>query len=259
MSKLLKQIPIKAWLIIIVFFAIKLILAAIIPLSNDEVYYHTYALYPDLSHFDHPPMVGWIIQLFTCNMQWHNDFFMRIGAIIFSVFNSVIVYNFVNRISSSKAAIVALILFNASFYNSVVAGFFIMPDTGLLTFWLLALDYFHRSLTADVITKKERFWMLTAGFFTGLAILSKYQAGSLWDFGIFIRGFFSKENGLKSLFYTYQYSLPFLFFLQQFYGISKTTLLVFHFMESELIFYIKRLIIYILHANFLVKCFIQIL
>ena len=180
MIKCIKQLPIKAWGIILGLVAIKLWLAAIMPLSNDEVYYHTYALYPALSHFDHPPMVGWIIQLFTCNMQWHNDFFMRLGAIVFSIFNSIIVYCFVKRISNTKAAMVALILFNASFYNSVVAGFFIMPDTGLLTFWLLALDFFHRSLTAEMISKKERWWIIAAGIFTGLAMLSKYQAGSLW-------------------------------------------------------------------------------
>jgi 4-amino-4-deoxy-L-arabinose transferase-like glycosyltransferase len=180
MIKWIKQLPIQAWAIIFGLVAIKLWLAAILPLSNDEVYYHTYALYPALSHFDHPPMVGWIIQLFTCNMQWHNDFFMRLGAIVFSIFNDIIVYCFVRRISNNKAAMVALILFNASFYNSVVAGFFIMPDTGLLTFWLLSLDFFHRCLTAETITKKERQWMIVAGFFTGMAMLSKYQAGSLW-------------------------------------------------------------------------------
>lgn len=175
-----KQISPKAWIVIIGLALIKVCLATLLPLSNDEVYYHTYALYPALSHFDHPPMVGWIIQLFTHNMQWHNDFYMRIGAILFSILNSIIVYCFILRIANNKSAFVALILFNASFYNSVIAGFFIMPDTGLLTFWLLALNFFHLSLTADNISSKERIWFLTAGLFTGLAMLSKYQAVLLW-------------------------------------------------------------------------------
>lgn len=159
---------------------IKLVLAVVMPLSNDEVYYHTYALYPALSHFDHPPMVGWIIQLFTFNMAWHNDFFMRLGAIFFSVVNSLIVFQFVGRISSQKAAVVAVILYNASFYNSVVSGFFIMPDSGLMTFWLLSLSLFYRSLDAEIITNKERKWMLLAGAMVGLGMLSKYQAVFLW-------------------------------------------------------------------------------
>ncbi|HSG68384.1 MAG TPA: hypothetical protein VK994_06745, partial [Bacteroidales bacterium] len=43
-------------------------LAAFLEFGNDEVYYWTYALYPDLSHFDHPPMVGFLIQLSTLDL-----------------------------------------------------------------------------------------------------------------------------------------------------------------------------------------------
>lgn len=180
MKSIFKGVSKSAWIIIGLVTIIKLVLALIVPLSNDEVYYHTYALYPALSHFDHPPMVGWIIQLFTFNMHWHDDFFMRLGSIVFSVFNSLIVYHFMLRIADKRAGFIAVILFNASFYNSIVAGFFIMPDTGLMTFWLLSLDFFHRSLTSEVITKSERKWMLLAGLFVGIAILSKYQAIFLW-------------------------------------------------------------------------------
>ena len=43
-------------------------LAAYLEFGNDEVYYWTYALYPDYSHFDHPPMVGCVIQVFSLNL-----------------------------------------------------------------------------------------------------------------------------------------------------------------------------------------------
>ena len=49
---------------------IKSIPASMIELGNDEVYYWTYALFPDWSHFDHPPMVGITIQLFTLNLTF---------------------------------------------------------------------------------------------------------------------------------------------------------------------------------------------
>ncbi len=180
MSNYLRKIPSSVWIIIFVLTIIKIVLALVVPLSNDEVYYHTYALYPAISHFDHPPMVGWIIQLFTFNMQWHNDFYMRLGPIVFSIFNSIIIYHFIHRISTQKAAVLSVFLYNSSFYNSVVSGFFIMPDTGLMTFWLLALNSFHISLVNLDVSKKEKQHLLLAGFFTGLAILSKYQAAFLW-------------------------------------------------------------------------------
>ena len=175
-----KQIPKEVWLIVGIITVLKLFLASYLSLSNDEVYYHTYALYPALSHFDHPPMVGWIIQLFTFNMQLHNDFFMRLGAVVFSIFNSLIVFKFTNRLSGKKVAIFSLIVFNLSFYNAIIAGFFIMPDTGVLTFWLLAISYFHKSLTPEEITTKERKLILIAGILVGVAMLSKYHAGLLW-------------------------------------------------------------------------------
>ena len=39
-------------------FLFKLLIAGLIELGNDEVYYYTYALQLDWSYFDHPPMVG---------------------------------------------------------------------------------------------------------------------------------------------------------------------------------------------------------
>jgi hypothetical protein len=36
---------------------IKLMLAPLLELGNDEVYYWTYLLRPDWNFFDHPPMV----------------------------------------------------------------------------------------------------------------------------------------------------------------------------------------------------------
>jgi hypothetical protein len=62
---------------------IRVILAFTLELGNDEAYYWTYALYPDLSHFDQPPMIGWIIQLFTLNLFLSGEIFIRLAAIVF--------------------------------------------------------------------------------------------------------------------------------------------------------------------------------
>ena len=55
------------WLILIISL-VKMITASLIELGNDEVYYWTYALQPDWNHFDHPPMVGWMIRLTSLNL-----------------------------------------------------------------------------------------------------------------------------------------------------------------------------------------------
>ena len=71
---------------------LRCILAATIEFGNDEVYYWTYALYPDWSHFDHPPMVGWIIQLFSLNLLLDSEFFIRFSSIVFMTFNTWLMF-----------------------------------------------------------------------------------------------------------------------------------------------------------------------
>ena len=67
---------------------VRAVLAAWLEFGNDEVYYWTYALYPDWSHFDHPPMVGWVIQLFSLNLLLDSEFFIRLASVVFMTANT---------------------------------------------------------------------------------------------------------------------------------------------------------------------------
>ena len=71
---------------------IRAFLAAFLEFGNDEVYYWTYALYPDLSHFDHPPMIGFLIQLTTLNLLLDSEFFIRLGAVLLGTLNTYLVF-----------------------------------------------------------------------------------------------------------------------------------------------------------------------
>ncbi|MGZ5279436.1 MAG: glycosyltransferase family 39 protein, partial [Pseudobdellovibrionaceae bacterium] len=42
---------------------LKLLAAALIPLSTDEAYYWVWSLHPQLSYYDHPPAVSWLFWL----------------------------------------------------------------------------------------------------------------------------------------------------------------------------------------------------
>ena len=50
----------KIWLLIGLLFFIHLGFGFLLNLSTDEAHYALYALHPDWSYFDHPPLVGWI-------------------------------------------------------------------------------------------------------------------------------------------------------------------------------------------------------
>ena len=166
--------------IIVISTSIRLFLAAALELGNDEVYYWTYALYPDLSHFDHPPMVGLVIKLFTLNGLLKDDFFMRLGPIVFSALNTWLIFVLVRKISDERAGLYAAILYNSSIYFSIISGFAIIPDAPLILFWLLSLTLIVDVLPAYKIDREARWKMILFGVYAGLAILSKYQGVFIW-------------------------------------------------------------------------------
>ena len=71
---------------------VRLWFAAATELGNDEVYYWAYAAFPDWSHFDHPPMVGWIIQLFTLNLRLDSEVFIRLAAVVSATMSTWLMY-----------------------------------------------------------------------------------------------------------------------------------------------------------------------
>lgn len=148
-------------------------LAAFIEFGNDEVYYWTYAMYPDWSHFDHPGMVGWVMQIFSLNLLFHSEFALRLSSIIFMTVDTYIIYRLGCVIKSKLAGFYAALLYTASLYCFIITGVFIMPDTPLMMFTLLAiycfLDGMHRSTS-----------LLWGGLYAGLALLSKYSAIFIW-------------------------------------------------------------------------------
>lgn len=159
---------------------LRLFLGGWVELGNDEVYYYTYAAYPDWSHFDHPPMVGWVIQLFSFGGYLSGQLWMRIGAIALSAINTFVIWRIGSLLKNDLAGWYAALLYTASFYTSVIAGLFIMPDTPQVFFWLLSLWLMLRIAKADTINTTAKRDMLLLGCTIGLAMLSKYTSAYLW-------------------------------------------------------------------------------
>ena len=165
------------------------VLAAWLEFGNDEVYYWTYALYPDWSHFDHPPMVGWVIQLFSLNLLFDSEFFIRLASVVIMTANTYIIFRIGKELKDAQTGLYAALLYTASIYTFVITGIFIMPDTPLMLFWLLAIWSAVRSLSLS----KGRFFILF-GLFSGLAMLSKYSGVFLWvGMGLYILVFNRKQ------------------------------------------------------------------
>ena len=152
-------------------------LAAWLEFGNDEVYYWTYAKFPDWSHFDHPGMVGWVMQLFSLNLLFDSEFFLRLSSVLFMTANTYIIFRIGKEIKNATAGLYAAFLYTASIYAFVITGVFIMPDTPMCLFWLLGFWMFVRFFTAE---NPKNLHLILAGLFCGLCILSKYTGAFLW-------------------------------------------------------------------------------
>lgn len=171
-------------------------LAAWLEFGNDEVYYWTYALYPDWSHFDHPPMVGWMIQLFSLNLLFDNEFFIRLASVVFMTADTYIIYRIAKEIGNAQTGLNAALLYTASIYAFVITGVFIMPDTPLMLFWLLAFWMAVRFFAKETVLRQAQQpkHLLLFGLFAGLAISSKYSGIFLWvGIGLYILVFNRKQ------------------------------------------------------------------
>ena len=206
------------FLVFIVFFnlVIKIIPASIVELGNDEVYYWTYALFPDWSHFDHPPMVGLTIQFFTLNLAVNAEFFIRLGSLLLSSANIILLFKLVKRIYSLEAAYISSFLFTASIYLNVICGLFILPDTPQMFFVMLALMFGVPAITVNTYTKRDGVNLILFGIFTGLAMLSKYHSLFLWfGFGLDIlfndRGWLKRPSLYISILVTFIVMIPLIY------------------------------------------------
>lgn len=163
----------------------KLIVACFTELGNDEVYYWTYAIQPDWSHFDHPPMVGLLMRLTTFDLHWANDITTRLGAIIGCALSSIFIFKTGKLISSERTGWYAALIYNCSVYAGVIAGLFILPDSPQMPFWTASLYIMCRFIFNNE-ERKTSLWLLL-GLMIGLATLSKVHGLYLWaGFGLFI-------------------------------------------------------------------------
>ena len=175
----------KLWWLIGISMVVKIVLSYFLELGNDEVYYYTYALQPDWNHFDHPPMVGWMIRVFTFNLHWLSALSMRLGSLISAAIASIVIFESGTLLKNEKAGWIAALLYNLSIYTSIIAGLFVMPDSPQLLFFSLSIY-----MMLSWVMKPHFFtlfdWILL-GLFVGLATMSKVHGLYLWvGFGLFV-------------------------------------------------------------------------
>ena len=175
----------KLGILILISTLIRLVLGAGTQLGNDEVYYWTYAKYPDWSHFDHPPMVGFFQQLFSLNLLFDSELALRLGFIVSGTLITLLMYLIGKEIKDEKTGLLAAIFYNTSIYGFIISGLFIMPDGPMVLFWMTSLLFFIKYQKATEAKKANLFLSLSL-LSVSLGIYSKYQAVYLlFGYGVY--------------------------------------------------------------------------
>ncbi|MCB1823803.1 MAG: glycosyltransferase family 39 protein [Candidatus Competibacteraceae bacterium] len=142
-------------------------------LFYEEAYYWNYAKHLDIGYLDHPPMVAWIIALFT-KLMGDNEFAVRFGAFICWFVTSAFLYKLTSLVYCNKTKSVQAVLLIAVLPAYFAVGWAMTPDAPLVACWAMALYFFYRALVHE-----SRMAWIGVGLAIGLGMLSKYTIALL--------------------------------------------------------------------------------
>ncbi|WP_187648224.1 ArnT family glycosyltransferase [Nitrosophilus labii] len=157
-----------------------------IDLYMDEAYYWGWSRSFDLGYYSKPPMIAWVIALFT-SVCGDSEICVKLPALIFYPITTLIIYFIAKELFDEKIAFwsgAVFITLPAVSLSSMI----ISTDVVLLLFWSLTLLLFIKALK----TNKDIYW-ITAGFSAGFGLLSKYTM-IIFVISVFLYIIFSKEN-----------------------------------------------------------------
>ncbi len=149
---------------------IRLLIAGRIGLSGDEAHYWTYGRYPDLSYFDHPPAIGYLIK-FSTLIFGNNEFAVRFPAILCFFITSYLVYRVARSLFGERVAFFAAVLLNIVPVFSFLGAVITIPDAPLACLWMAFI-----AVTLRLIETSKRSWWYVLGVLLGLGLLCKYNA-----------------------------------------------------------------------------------
>ncbi len=165
-----KRLVHRTCLFVAAMLALRLVTAAVTPLTFDEAYYWMWSKHLARSYYDHPPMVAWLIRLGTM-IAGDTEFGVRLVSVLLGAPMSWAVWRAAELLfGGRKVAASATVLLNATIM-AAAGTTIVTPDAPLLvasSFVLYAL--------AQVLASGRGAWWLAVGAAIGAALLSKYTA-----------------------------------------------------------------------------------
>jgi 4-amino-4-deoxy-L-arabinose transferase-like glycosyltransferase len=155
--------------LVILLISIRLVFTCIMGLMPQDAYYDFYAQHLDLSYYDHPPMIAYLLRLFT-SLFGKNVFALKLADTLVTLLTLLSFYQLAKKFLSTHKAVLAGVVMLSTLMISILS-LISTPDVPLMFFWTLSLNFLHEAL----FRKKNIYW-IWAGIFTGLSFDSKYTA-----------------------------------------------------------------------------------
>jgi len=141
-------------------------------LIGDESYYWDWSRHPDWCYYSKPPMVAWLIGLFTWALGDYTAV-VRLPAVLLGTVGLFYFHATCKAFYGARAAAFAFVLLLATPIN-VIANLLMTIDPPLYCFWIMTLYYLRQAL----FERSDKAWWL-AGFASAAALLSKQAALAL--------------------------------------------------------------------------------
>lgn len=187
----------------IVVILIRLVLVFTMGMMPQDAYYYFYSENLSLSYFDHPPMVAWMLKIFSLVLG-KSVIGVKLTDFIVTGLTVYAFYHLAKKFFDGFLIERSLFLLISTMMISILS-LVTTPDVPLLLFWTLSVLFFFKAVEKN----ETKDWMI-AGMMAGFAFDSKYTALALW-IGLF--GYLITQPEKRKLLQSYKPYLSILIFV----------------------------------------------
>jgi Dolichyl-phosphate-mannose-protein mannosyltransferase len=153
----------------ILLMGIRFVFIAFMGIMPQDAYYDFYAQHLALSYYDHPPLIAYLLRLFT-SLLGKKVFILKLADSTVTLFFLFAFYRLARKFLSKNKARVATALIVSTIMVSILS-LISTPDVPLMLCWTISLNFLYEA----VCNRKSIYW-IWAGISTGLSFDSKYTA-----------------------------------------------------------------------------------
>jgi 4-amino-4-deoxy-L-arabinose transferase-like glycosyltransferase len=153
----------------ILLIGIRILFIFFMGIMPQDAYYDFYAQHLALSYYDHPPLIAYLLRVFT-GIFGKKVFVLKLADTVVTLLTVFAFYGLARKFLSEYKARIATALMLSTFMISVLS-LISTPDVPLMLCWTITLNFLH-----EAIWKRKNIYWIWSGIFTGLSFDSKYTA-----------------------------------------------------------------------------------